>query len=365
MMTHMKSTPFTAIHEQLGAKMVEFAGFNMPVQYQGIIAEHRRVRSTVGVFDVTHMGEFEVRGKDAFGFVQKMTTNDVGKLSEGKVQYSSMCYDNGGIVDDLLVYHCGDYVQLVVNASNLEKDFAWLHEHISGDVQLINKSDETALLAVQGPRSIDVVRKLTDANIDEIPYYHFMPGKVAGIDCMISRTGYTGELGFELYFKADDALGARMWDALFDAGKEFTIEPIGLGARDTLRLEVGFCLYGNDIDQTTHPLEAGLGWITKLDKGEFMGRDAMLKAKEAGLKRKLVGMLVEGKSIPRHGYDIIVDGTPAGVITSGTMSPMLERPIAMGYVPTAHAKPDSVVHVRIRNQDVPATVTKIPFVAKG
>jgi aminomethyltransferase len=361
----MKFTPFNSIHERLGAKMVEFAGFNMPIQYQGIIAEHRRVRSTVGVFDVTHMGEFEVRGKDAFAFVQRMTTNDVGKLVEGRVQYSSMCYDNGGIVDDLLVYHCGDYIQLVVNASNLEKDFNWLSEHITGDVTLLNKSDETALLAVQGPRSLDVVKKLTSAEIDALPYYHFLPGKVAGIDCMISRTGYTGELGFELYFAADDALGETMWNALFDAGREFDIEPIGLGARDTLRLEVGFCLYGNDIDQTTHPLEAGLGWITKLDKGDFTGRDAMMKAKEAGLKRKLVGMFVEGKSIPRHGYDIIVGGAVAGVVTSGTMSPILERPIAMGYVPVEYSKPDSVVHVRIRNQDVQATVTKLPFVVKG
>ena len=361
----MKLTPFHNMHKQLGAKMVEFAGFHMPIQYQGIIAEHKRVRATVGVFDVTHMGEFEVRGKDAFAFVQRMTTNDVGKLTEGKVQYSAMCYDDGGIVDDLLVYHCGDHVQLVVNASNLEKDFAWLSEHITGDVTLRNMSDETALLAVQGPRSLDVVRKLTDADADGLPYYHFLPGRVADIDCLISRTGYTGELGFELYFASDTTLGERMWNALFEAGREFDIEPIGLGARDTLRLEVGFCLYGNDIDQTTHPLEAGLGWITKLDKGDFVGRDALRKAKENGLPRKLAGMLVEGKSIPRHGYDIIVNGEVAGTVTSGTMSPMLERPIAMGYVPAELSKPDSVVHVRIRNQDVPAVVTKLPFVSKG
>lgn len=361
----MKLTPFHSIHQQLGAKMVEFAGFHMPIQYQGIIAEHKRVRTTVGVFDVTHMGEFEVHGKDAFAFVQRMTTNDVGKLSEGKVQYSAMCYDDGGIVDDLLVYHCGDHVQLVVNASNLEKDFAWLSEHVAGDVTLLNRSDETALLAVQGPRSLDVVRKLTDADVDSLPYYHFLPGAVAGIDCLISRTGYTGELGFELYFAADTALGERMWSALFEAGREFDIAPIGLGARDTLRLEVGFCLYGNDIDQTTHPLEAGLGWITKLDKGDFVGRDALRKARESGLHRKLAGMLVEGKSIPRHGYDIIVNGEAAGTVTSGSMSPMLDRPIAMGYVPAELSKPDSMVRVRIRNQDVPAVVTKLPFVTKG
>ena len=361
----MKLTPFHNIHEGLGAKMVEFAGYHMPIQYQGIIAEHRRVRNTVGVFDVTHMGEFEVRGKDAFAFVQKMTTNDIGKLAEGKVQYSALCYENGGIVDDLLVYHCGDFIQLVVNASNLEKDFTWLQEHVSGDVALLDKSDATALLAVQGPRSLDTVKKLTNLNLDALPYYHFLTGKVADIDCMVSRTGYTGELGVEIYFPADVPLGERMWNALFEAGKEFTIEPIGLGARDTLRLEVGFCLYGNDIDQTTHPLEAGLGWITKLDKGDFVGRDALLHAREEGLKRKLVGLLVDGKSIPRHGYEIIVEGAAAGVVTSGTMSPMLDRPVAMGYVPTAFSKPDSVVHIRIRNQDVPATVAKLPFVTKA
>ncbi|MBL0176211.1 MAG: glycine cleavage system aminomethyltransferase GcvT [Ignavibacteria bacterium] len=360
----MKTTPFNDKHIAAGAKMVEFAGFSMPIQYQGIIAEHKRVRSTVGVFDVTHMGEFEVRGKDAFAFVQRMTTNDVTKLEAGKIQYSSMLYDDGGVVDDLLVYHCGDYVQLVVNASNMAKDFAWLKDHLSGDVQLIDKSDETALLAVQGPKSLDTMLKLTDLDLSSLPYYHFLRGKVAGIDCLISRTGYTGELGFEVYFQSDPALGSKMWDAIFEAGKEFDIAPIGLGARDTLRLEVGFCLYGNDIDQTTNPLEAGLGWITKLNKGDFTGRDVLLKVKEQGLSRKLVGLTLEGKNFPRHGYDIIVDGAVAGVVTSGTVSPMLEHGIAMAYVPSALAEPGSVVHVRIRAQDVPATVTKLPFVVK-
>ncbi|MBI5645501.1 MAG: glycine cleavage system aminomethyltransferase GcvT [Ignavibacteriae bacterium] len=361
----MKLTPFHEKHIGLGAKMVEFAGFHMPIQYEGIIAEHKRVRTTVGVFDVTHMGEFEVRGKDAFAFVQRMTTNDVSRLEEGKVQYSALCYDNAGIVDDLLVYHCGDYVQLVVNASNMEKDFAWLSEHVSGDVQLIDKSDDTALLAIQGPKSLDTMRVLTDLDLASMPYYSFLRGTVAGIECLISRTGYTGELGFEVYFKNDPVLASKMWDAIFEAGKPYDIAAIGLGARDTLRLEVGFCLYGNDIDQTTHPLEAGLGWITKLAKGDFIGRDVLLKAKEAGMPRKLVGLLVEGRSVPRHGYDVIVDGTPAGVITSGTMSPMLEKGIAMGYVPSTCAEPGSTVHVRIRNQDVPAKVVKIPFIQKN
>lgn len=360
----MKLTPFHDIHVRLGAKMVEFAGFSMPIQYKGIIAEHKRVRETVGVFDVTHMGEFEVRGSDAFAFVQRMTTNDVTKLAEGGVQYSTMCYDDGGIVDDLLVYHCGDFLQLVVNASNLEKDYNWLRDHITGDVQLIDRSDETALLAVQGPKSLDTLRKLTDIPLEEMTYYTHRSGKVAGIDCLISRTGYTGELGFEIYFPNDVALGARMWNAIFEAGAEFAIEPIGLGARDTLRLEVGFCLYGNDIDQTTMPLEAKLGWITKLQKGDFVGRAAMLAAKEAGLKRTLVGLLLEGRALPRHGYDVAVNGTVCGTVTSGTMSPMLEKGIAMAYVPVEHAAEGSTVDVIIRNQPVPATVVKPPFVTK-
>ncbi|MBN1447797.1 MAG: glycine cleavage system aminomethyltransferase GcvT [Bacteroidetes bacterium] len=360
----MKYTAFHDIHARLGAKMVEFAGFHMPIQYTGIIAEHKRVRGTVGVFDVSHMGEFEVRGSGAFDFVQKMTTNDVTALEEGAVQYSTMCYDHGGIVDDLLVYHCGDYLQLVVNASNLEKDFAWLQQHLGGDVQLTDVSDETSLLAVQGPKSLDTLRKITDLNLDALPYYHFLRGTVAGIDCLISRTGYTGELGFEIYFAADPVLGGNMWNAIFEAGAEFDIEPIGLGARDTLRLEVGFCLYGNDIDETTHPLEAKLGWITKLKKGDFIGREAIMKAKDAGLKRKLVGLTLEGRAIPRHGYDIVCDGTVCGTVTSGTMSPMLEKGIAMGYVPTERSEPGATVDVMIRNQAVPAVVTKVPFVAK-
>ncbi len=360
----MKRTAFHDIHVQLGAKMVEFAGYSMPIQYSGIIAEHKRVRSTVGVFDVSHMGEFEVRGADAFAFVQRMTTNDVTKLVEGGVQYSAMCYDNGGIVDDLLVYHCGDYIQLVVNASNMAKDFAWLQEHITGDVQLIDKSDETALLAIQGPKALETMAKVTSADLASLKYYTFTRGTVAGVPCLISRTGYTGEMGFEVYMPNDEALGKKVWDAIFAAGAEFDIEPIGLGARDTLRLEVGFCLYGNDIDQSTHPLEAKLGWITKLQKGDFIGRDTMLAAKEAGLKRALVGMTLEGRLVPRHGYPIIVDGQEAGVVTSGTMSPMLEKGIAMGYVPVTHEMPGSTVHVRIRNQDVAATVVKLPFIQK-
>lgn len=360
----MKKTAFTDIHISIHGKMVEFAGYHMPVQYEGIIAEHKRVRETVGVFDVSHMGEFEVRGKDAFAFVQRMTVNDVTKLFDRRIQYSAMCYDDAGIVDDLLVYHRGDHIMLVVNASNIEKDFEWLRSHITGDVQLINKSDETSLLAVQGPKSLDTLKKITDLPLEKLEYYHFTTGKVAGIDVLISRTGYTGEPGYEIYFDADPVLGKKMWDAIFEAGKEFNIAPIGLGARDTLRLEMGFCLYGNDIDNTTHPLEANLGWITKLNKGEFTGRDVMLKAKQSGLKRKLVGMFLEGKAFPRHGYDIYVDGVKAGVVTSGTFSPIVDKGIAMGYVPISHAEEGKLVHVMIRNQSIPATVTKVPFIKK-
>jgi aminomethyltransferase len=361
----MKKTAFYDIHVSLGAKMVEFAGFAMPIQYQGIIAEHKRVRNTVGVFDVTHMGEFEVHGADAFAFVQRMTTNDVGRLVEGGVQYSAMCYDDGGIVDDLLVYHCGSYLQLVVNASNLSKDYEWLLSHLTGDVRLVDRSDETSLLAVQGPRSIETLQKLTSVDLASMQYYTFVRGTIAGIECLISRTGYTGETGFELYFPADVSTGKTIWDAIFDAGTEFDIEPIGLGARDTLRLEVGFCLYGNDIDQTTNPLEAKLGWITKLQKGDFIGREALLRAKEGGLSRNLVGLTTEGKAFPRHGYPIALGGMECGVVTSGTMSPMLEKGIAMGYVPLTSAKPGSVVDIMIRNQAVPATVVPLPFIHKS
>ncbi len=360
----MKKTAFNDIHVGLGAKMVEFAGYYMPIQYEGIIAEHKRVRETVGVFDVSHMGEFEVRGKDAFAFVQKMTTNDVTKLYEGRVQYSSMLFDNGGIVDDLLVYHCGDYIQLVVNASNLEKDFNWLNDHIEGDVQLINKSDETSLLAVQGPKSLDVMKQITDVDLSPIEYYHFTRGKVAGIDCLISRTGYTGEFGFEVYFDSSVESGKKIWDAIFAAGKEFDIAPIGLGARDTLRLEAGYCLYGNDIDHTTHPLEAKLGWITKLNKGEFIGKDVLMKAKEDGIKRVLTGFTLEERAIPRHGYEIMKDGVAAGVVTSGTQAPSLGYGIAMGYIAVEHSEPGTVVDIMIRNKPVPATVVNVPFIKK-
>lgn len=360
----LKRTAFFEIHKRLGAKLVEFGGFEMPVQYGGIIEEHRRVREAVGVFDVSHMGEIEVWGRDALAFVQRATVNDAAKLEEGRVQYSAMCYENGGIVDDLLVYHMGDHYMLVVNASNTDKDFEWLMSLRFGDVKLRNRSDDISLLAVQGPKSLSVLQKLTDADLSSLPYYHFLRHRVAGVDMIVSRTGYTGELGYELYFPSDVATGQKVWDAVMDAGREFGITPVGLGARDTLRLEMGFCLYGHDIDQTTHPLEAGLGWITKLGKGEFVGREVMVTAKQEGLKRKLVGFVVNDKAFPRQGYEIRSNGSVIGRVTSGTFSPTLDRGIGMGYVATAYAGEHTSIQIVIRNRSLPATVVALPFIKK-
>lgn len=356
---------FHRIHTALGAKMVEFAGFEMPIRYTSILEEHRCVRRSVGVFDVSHMGEIEVWGNDASAFVQKIAVNDVSKLSYGKVQYSAMCYDDGGIVDDLLVNDFGDHFMLVVNAANIAKDFEWMQKHVFGDVKLVDRSDEISLLAVQGPKSIDTLQKLTDINLADVPYYTLVQGKLAGVDMIISRTGYTGEIGFELYFSSDISTSENVWNAIMDAGKEFNIQPIGLGARDTLRLEMGYRLYGNDIDQTTNPLEAGLGWIIKLDKGDFIGRDALLKIKQQGLKRKLVGFIIaEDKAFPRHGCEIRVNGSSVGVVTSGTVSPILEKAIGMGYVALLYAELGKTVQIVIRNKEAKAEVTKIPFIQK-
>lgn len=360
----LKRTAFFDIHQKLGAKMVPFAGFNMPVQYRGIIEEHRRVRESVGVFDVSHMGEIEIRGKDALAFIQAITVNDASKLTEGRVQYSAMCYEDGGIVDDLLVYNLGDHFMFVVNASNIEKDYAWMQENLVGDVTLSNRSDALSLLAVQGPNSLAVLEKLTNIDLPAIQYYHFTRGKLADVEMIISRTGYTGELGFELYFPSDVASGEKVWNAIFNAGKKFNIGPVGLGARDTLRLEMGFCLYGNDIDQTTNPLEAGLGWITKLDKGDFRGKTEMVKAKSSGLKRKLVGFALNDKAFPRHGYDIRSNGETIGTVTSGTFSPILDKGIGMGYVPVASAKAGTSFTVAVRNKEIAATITPLPFIKK-
>ena len=360
----MKRTTFYSIHKNLGAKLVEFAGYEMPIQYSSIIAEHKAVRNSVGVFDVSHMGEVFVKGEKALDFVQHITVNDASKLFAGRVQYSAMCYEEGGIVDDLLVYRIADdEFMLVINASNIEKDFAWMQLNNKFGVELKNESDEYSLLAVQGPNALKTLQKLTDTQIN-LEYYHFTKLNLAGIDMIFSRTGYTGELGYELYFKGNEKVAEDLWNKIFEAGKEFDIQPVGLAARDSLRLEMGFCLYGNDIDQTTNPLEAGLGWITKLSKQNFIGKDALVKFKESGLKRKLVAITSDEKTFPRHGYDLSIDNNKIGTVTSGTVSPMLEKPIAMGFVETQYAEIGSEINFLIRGKEFPAKVVKLPFVKR-
>lgn len=361
----MKKTKLFPVHEKLGAKIVEFAGFAMPVQYRSIIEEHLAVRNSVGVFDVSHMGEVIVKGEKALDFVQYITVNNAAKLTPGRVQYSAMCYPDGGIVDDLLVYKISDdEFMLVINASNIEKDFNWMNENNKFGVELRNESDEFSLLAVQGPKSQETIQKIIDKPLD-IEYYHYFYANVAGVDMLVSRTGYTGELGYELYFKGDEKTAEHVWNTVFEAGKEFNIQPAGLGARDSLRLEMGYCLYGNDIDKTTNPLEAGLGWITKLKKGEFIGREALLKVKEEGLKRKLVPMVSDERAFPRHGYDLSKDGKVVGYITSGTVSPVLQKPIALGYVDVQFANEGETVNFVIRGKEIPAKIVTLPFVKKS
>ena len=357
----MKNTALTGIHESLGARMVEFAGYNMPVQYQGVNIEHLQVRKSVGVFDVSHMGEFIVRGEKALDLVQRITSNDASKLYVGKVQYSCFPNPEGGIIDDLLVYRMGDEeYMLVVNASNIEKDWNWVTKNAPEGVELINKSEETSLLAVQGPKAVDVIKKLTDVDVENMKYYTFETGQLAGKDgVIISATGYTGSGGFELYFKNEDA--EDIWNAVMEAGEEFGILPCGLAARDTLRLEMGFCLYGNDIDDTTSPIEAGLSWITKTNK-DFIGKDVILKHKKEGAPRKLVGFEMLEKAVPRHGYSIVnAEGEEIGVVTSGTMSPSLGKGIGMGYVPSGMAKEGNEIYIQIRKKRVAAQIVKVPF----
>ncbi len=362
----MKHTAFFEIHRQLGAKLVEFGGYEMPVQYSGIIDEHRAVRSSVGLFDVSHMGEFEVRGSGAQDLVQRLTTNDVSKLSPGKAQYSAMCYSDGGIVDDLLVYRTEEGYMLVVNAANIGKDLDWIRSNVAAPgADVVDRSDEISLLAVQGPKSLDTLQKLTTAALSSIPYYSFVRSTVAGVPMIVSRTGYTGELGFELYFEGAGGAAERVWNAVMDAGKEHGIKPAGLGARDTLRLEMGYCLYGNDIDATTNPLEAGLGWITRLNKGEFIGAAALRKVKEEGVNRKLVGFTMdEEKAFPRHGYEIRTDGHSLGQVTSGTISPVLEKGIGLGYVGAAQSGPGTQLSIVIRSKEVPGCIVNLPFIRK-
>lgn len=358
----MKYVALNDLHVSLGAKMIEFAGYNMPVLYNNLIQEHQAVRNSVGVFDVSHMGEFLLKGEKALDLIQLVTSNDASKLTDGKVQYSCLPNDQGGIVDDLLVYrYSADEYYLVVNASNIEKDWNWISKHNTFGVEMKNMSDELSLLAVQGPNAIKVIQKLTETDLSKMEYYTFTTGTVAGCeDVIISNTGYTGAGGFELYVWNNDA--RKLWDALFEAGKEFGITPCGLGARDTLRLEKGFCLYGNDINDTTSPIEAGLGWITKFTK-DFIKSDFHKSLKENGTSKKLVGFeMLERGGIPRQ-HHLIKDanGQVIGEVTSGTQSPSLNKAIGLGYVSTSYSKVDSEIYIEIRDKQIKAKVVKIPF----
>ena len=357
----MKNTALTQTHIALGAKMVPFAGYNMPVQYAGINVEHETVRKAVGVFDVSHMGEFILKGEGALDLIQKVTSNDASKLYDGKIQYSCLPNEQGGIVDDLLVYRIDEKTyMLVVNASNIQKDWDWISKYNSYGVDMKDISDRTSLLAVQGPNAAQALQSLTDIDLSAMEYYTFQKGKFAGVDnVLISATGYTGAGGFEIYF--DNEHADVIWKAIFEAGAPFGIQPIGLGARDTLRLEMGFCLYGNDIDDTTSPLEAGLGWITKFTK-DFVNSANLSDQKQDGVKRKLVGFEMLERGIPRHDYEICdPTGNTIGKVTSGTQSPSLQKAIGLGYVATDFAKEDSEIFIKIREQLVKAQVVKFPF----
>lgn len=360
----MKNTALTQTHITLGAKMVPFAGYNMPVSYSGLNDEHATVRNAVGVFDVSHMGEFILKGENALKLIQKVTSNDASVLTDGKAQYSCLPNETGGIVDDLLVYRIDEKTyMLVVNASNIEKDWNWIADHDTFGVEMHNISEKTSLLAIQGPQATATLQKLTSVNLSEIPYYSFVKGTFCGVDnVIISNTGYTGAGGFEIYFENEDA--DKIWKAIFDAGQEFGIKPIGLGARDTLRLEMGFCLYGNDIDDTTSPIEAGLGWITKFTK-EFTNRAAIEKQKTEVVTKKLVGFEMIDRGIPRHDYQIAdANGTIIGKVTSGTQSPSLNIALGMGYVNTEFSKAGTEIFIMIRDKAIKAKVCKIPFLKK-
>jgi aminomethyltransferase len=360
----MKLTALNKLHRKAGAKLVEFAGYQMPVEYSGIKDEHLTVRKAAGVFDVSHMGEFWVKGPHALNLVKKISSNDPTILRPGQAQYSCFPNGRGGIVDDFLVY-CFEPEKylMVVNASNISKDWEWVNIHNDMGAELENASDSISLLAVQGPYATNTLQKLTDINLQDIKFYSFVIGRIAGIDdVIISATGYTGAGGFELYCKNEDA--EKLWKAVFEAGEEFGIKPVGLGARDTLRLEMGYCLYGNDIDDSTSPIEAGLGWITKFNNGrEFIDRDFLMMQKNEGIQRRLRGFVLLEKGIPRHGYALVdTNETPIGRVTSGTMSPVLEKGIGLGYVAREYASSGTVIYVKIRNKTIPAEIVKLPFI---
>ena len=357
----MNNTALTEKHISLGAKMVPFAGYNMPVQYEGINAEHATVRKSVGVFDVSHMGEFILKGENALDLIQRVISNDASKLYDGKVQYAYLPNEDGGIVDDLLVYRIDEKTyMLVVNASNIEKDWNWIQKFNTKDVEMHNISAKTSLLAVQGPKAAEALQSLTDIDLASMEYYNFTKGTFAGVEnVVVSATGYTGAGGFEIY--CDNEHAEKVWDAVFEAGKPFNIKPIGLGARDTLRLEMGFCLYGNDIDDTTCPIEAGLGWVTKFTK-KFTNAEGLAAKKEAGVTRKLIGFEMIDRGIPRHDYEIVdAAGNVIGKVTSGTQSPSLQKAIGMGYVTKEHAKEGAEIFISIRNNSIKAKVVKFPF----
>ncbi|NII24573.1 glycine cleavage system aminomethyltransferase GcvT [Pseudoflavitalea sp. X16] len=361
----MKNTPFTQKHIALGAKMAEFAGYNMPISYSGINDEHAAVRTNAGIFDVSHMGEFILKGEHALDLIQRVTSNDASKLTAGKAQYSCLPNNKAGIVDDLLVYCIEEnkVYMLVVNASNIEKDWNWISRHNTRNVEMHNVSDKTCLLAIQGPNATKMLQPLTDMDILNLKYYTFTKGKFAGVDnVLVSATGYTGAGGVEIYFEDKDGAADKIWEAIFAAGGSQGLKPIGLGARDTLRLEMGFCLYGNDIDDTTSPLEAGLGWITKFTK-DFTAKDKLEQQKKAGVGRKLVGFEMIDKGIPRHDYEIMdAGGKPIGKVTSGTQAPSLGKAVGMGYVESAFAQLDSIIYIKVRDKLLQAKVVKFPFV---
>ena len=357
----IKKIQLNDLHESLGAKMVPFAGYNMPVRYSSDIEEHKAVREGVGVFDVSHMGEFMVTGPKALELIQKITSNDASKLANGQAQYSCFPNDKGGIVDDLIVYKFVDNkYMLVVNASNIEKDWAWINQHNTMGANVENISDDISLFAIQGPKAIEAVQSLTSVNLSEIKFYHFVVGEFAGVDdVIISGTGYTGAGGFEIYVKNENA--EKVWSAIFEAGKHMNIKPIGLGARDTLRLEMGYCLYGNDINDNTSPLEAGLGWITKFSK-DFINSDNLKKQKETGVAKKLIGFVLQEKGIPRSQYPILNgEGETIGEVTSGTISPSMGIGIGMGYVQTAYSTPGTEIYISVRNKKLKAQIEKIPL----
>ena len=359
---HEKNTPLFDRHIELGGNMVSFGGYLLPTHYSGINLEHLGVRSKAGLFDVSHMGEFIISGSDAESFLQKVTVNDVASLSVGQAQYSAMCYANGGMIDDILVYKKKNEFMLVVNAANNEKDLDWLNSHAKGDIRIENMSDNIGLVAIQGPRSRNILQTLTDSNLTNIEFYHFVEGRLNGKKAIISRTGYTGELGFEIYANSDDI--GEIWDAIMKAGQDKGLEPAGLGCRDTLRMEMKLALYGNDIDDTTNPIEAGLGWITRLGKTDFMGKKALLEAK-ANVTRRLVCLEMTERAIPRQGYTILMNDQSVGIITSGTMSPSLETGIGIGYVNRPFDKSGTELLVDIRGRMKSAVVVKPPFYKNG